>query len=191
MLRAEHPLLELLVGSEAFGFAQSLVSPGRLIPPEHVQVALTIPPYPHRPGGPHVDGLTPPESDGTPGTFTMLAGILLTDQSADNMGNLWVWPGTHLTAAGYLRRVGPDALARSAPYPPVELPEPEQVHGKPGDLLLAHYLLAHNIGGNTAPHVRECVYYRLRAQGHRQRWREVVQDALSEFPAVRRALSGR
>jgi hypothetical protein len=179
-----HPLLEPLVRSGAFDLAQSLVRPGRLVLPAQAQVALTIPPFRHRPGGPHVDGLDPLGPDGTPQTFTLLAGLLLTDQSADDMGNLWVWPGTHLTTANYLREAGPDALA-TAPYPPVALPEPEQVHGRAGDLLLAHYLLAHNIGGNTAPHVRECLYYRLHAEGHRDRWRAAVQDAFAEFPAAR------
>ena len=62
------------------------------------QVALNIPPYPHRPGRPHIDGYR----DGQPpGTFTLLAGLLLTDQRTENGGNLWVWPGTHLRHAAH------------------------------------------------------------------------------------------
>lgn len=174
---------DLLEKSRAFELASSLTAPRRIEWPAHAQVALTFPPYLHKPGGPHVDGISPTEDDGRPGTFTFLAGFLLTDQSHDDMGNLWVWPGTHLAAAGYLRAHGPDALAESAPYPPVDLPEPRQVHGQAGDLLLAHYLLGHNVGGNLAPHVRETVYFRLQTEGHRVRWRDVVQDALAEFPA--------
>jgi ectoine hydroxylase-related dioxygenase (phytanoyl-CoA dioxygenase family) len=174
-------LLDLLVGSPAFTLAESLVRPHHLNVPEQAQLALTFPPFPHRPGGPHIDGLTPLGDDGQPGTFTMLAGVLLTDQPGDDMGNLWVWAGTHLASAAYFRENGPEALYSSAPYPPVNLPEPQQVHGNAGDLILAHYLLAHNIGGNTAPYVRETVYFRLCAAGHRARWREVVQNALLEF----------
>ena len=33
------------------------------------------------------------------GTFTMLAGVLMSDQRGRDAGNLWVWPGTHLTHA--------------------------------------------------------------------------------------------
>ncbi len=180
-----HPFTGLLASDRALTAAEALVRPHRIDRPDMAQIALNIPPFPHRPGGPHIDGLTPPEPDGRPGTFTMLAGIMLTDQPGDDLGNLWVWPGTHLTAAAYFRTHGADALLTAIPYPPVDLPEPQQVHAQAGDLLLAHYLLAHNIGGNTGPQTRECIYYRLRAHGHRGRWRTVVQDSLLEFPAVR------
>jgi ectoine hydroxylase-related dioxygenase (phytanoyl-CoA dioxygenase family) len=149
-----------------------------------VQISLNVPPFDHIPGGPHIDGLAPPEPDGRPGTFTLLAGIFLTDQAAEQMGNLWVWPGSHLSAAAYFREHGPDALLSSAPYPQVELSEPRHVLGRAGDLLLAHYLLGHNTGGNTSAVTREVVYFRLRREGHRGRWREFVQDPLLEFEPV-------
>lgn len=174
-------LCALLFKSEAIAAVASLIAPGKLAAPEHVQVALTIPPFPHRPGGPHVDGITPTEEDGRPGTFTMLAGIFLTDQSRENSGNLWVWPRSHLATAAYLRERGPEALAKSPSYPPVSLAEPRQVTGRAGDLLLAHYLLGHNLGGNVSEVTRETVYFRLRREGHRERWREAVQDPLLEF----------
>lgn len=31
-----------------------------------------------------------------PSTFTLLAGVWLTDQARPHHGNLWIWPGTHL-----------------------------------------------------------------------------------------------
>lgn len=179
----------LLFGSPALSAAESLIEPGKFEAPDHVQISLNVPPYDHRPGGPHVDGLTPPEPSGRPGTFTLLAGIFLTDQTAEQMGNLWVWPGSHRAAAAYFRERGPDALLPSAPYPRVELSDPRQVTGRAGDLLLAHYLLGHNIGGNTSAEAREVVYFRLRREGHRERWRESVQDPFLEFGPVREAAS--
>ncbi|WP_405361766.1 phytanoyl-CoA dioxygenase family protein [Kitasatospora sp. NBC_00085] len=152
--------------------------------PEVAQLAITLPPHPRHPGAPHIDGLTPTEDDGRPGTFTVLAGLLLTDQRQHDRGNLWVWPGTHLSTAAWLRRHGADALRDAAPYPPVNLPAPLQVTGAAGSLVLVHYLLAHNIGGHfgTADDERrETVYFRLRASGHRGRWREAVTDPLLEF----------
>ena len=89
---APHPDDEVLA-------AEALIAPGKFEPPDHVQVSLNFPPFAHRPGGPHMDGLTPPEPDGRPGTFTLLAGIFLTDQAEKEMGNLWVWPGSHRAAA--------------------------------------------------------------------------------------------
>jgi len=63
------------------------------------------------------------------------------------------------------------------------------VLGRAGDLLLAHYMLSHNIGGNTSPTLRRVIYYRLQREGHRDRWRDCVRDALLEFDAVRAALA--
>jgi Phytanoyl-CoA dioxygenase (PhyH) len=149
-LTALNPLLSLLVGSGAAQLAASLIAPLTLLSPSQAQVSLNIPPWNHHPGGPHLDGLTPPEPGGRPGTFKLLAGIFLTDQTRPDMGNLWVWPGSHRVAAAYLREHGPDALFRIA-HPAYPMAAPQQVVGRAGDLSLAHYLLAHNMGGNLAP----------------------------------------
>jgi hypothetical protein len=154
--------------------------------PDFAQLATTIPPWPLRPGGPHVDGISPPSADGTPGTFSLLAGAWLTDHSEPNHGNLWVWPGTHLRFGAFLASHGAEALSQlhPEPYPPVELGEPVQVTGPAGSVLFVHYLLGHNIGGYDGPKgapSRQVVYYRLQAASHRARWREAVTDPLAEF----------
>jgi hypothetical protein len=185
---SEHGLLRFYRASGIGEIAAQLLR-AELAPedPEFAQLATTLPPWPHRPGGPHVDGISPPEKSGRPGTFSLLAGAWLTDQSDLHQGNLWVWPGTHLLAAAWLAESGADALTRLYPgrsYPPVELGEPVQVTGPAGSVLLAHYLLGHNMGGHDgaagAP-ARQTVYYRLHARGHRDRWREVVTDPLTEY----------
>lgn len=178
------PLLRLFTASPALATAEAMVGPLRIRPPRQVQVSLNIPPRKHRPGGPHLDGLTPPEPSGRPGTFTLLAGVFLTDQLSEDMGNLWVWPGTHHTFAAHLRTHGPDALWDMA-HPDFGLPEPEQVCDRAGDLLLAHYLLGHNMGGNLSSAVRRVAYARLRTEGHEERWRDAVQDTWLEFAPVR------
>ncbi|WP_405159528.1 phytanoyl-CoA dioxygenase family protein [Nocardia sp. NBC_01499] len=176
-------LLSLLTDSPAFALAESLTKPGTLVVPEQVQVALNIPPYAHRPGGPHIDGF-PPERDGRPGTFTLLAGVLMSDQVEEDAGNLWAWPGTHLTHAKYFRQHGPHAFFEARGYPPVALPEPVQIRGRAGDLLLAHYLLGHNIGGNTAEQTRRAVYFRVKRTGHDRRWREFLQNPWLDYDAL-------
>jgi len=183
----DHGLLRLYRQSGLGELAAGLLRPD--LPPDEpdfAQLATTIPPWPHRPGGPHVDGISPPLPDGTPGTFSLLAGAWLTDHSESNHGNLWVWPGTHLRFGAYLAYHGADALSRlhPEPYPPIELGEPVQVTGPAGSVLFAHYLLAHNIGGYDGPPgapMRQVVYYRLQAAGHRARWRAAVTDPLGEF----------
>jgi hypothetical protein len=183
----DHGLLRFFRGAGVAELAADLLRPD-LAPdePDFAQLATTIPPWPHRPGGPHVDGVTPPEPDGRPGTFSLLAGVWLTDHCEPDLGNLWVWPGTHLRFGSYLARHGADALGRlhPEPYPSIELGQPVQVTGPAGSVLFAHYLLAHNIGGYDRPAgapPRQVVYYRLHAAGHRDRWRQAVTDPLLEF----------
>src|SRR5690606_13477518 len=77
--------------SGALALAEELVAPHRLDHAlDHIQVALNIPPYQHRPGAPHIDGHRPDEPIAS---FTMLAAIFLTDELEPDTGNLWVWPG--------------------------------------------------------------------------------------------------
>lgn len=188
---AGHPLLDFYREAGIGRLAAGLLRPGLDIEePDFAQVASTIPPWPHRPGGPHVDGVTPPAPDGRPGTFSVLAGVWLSDQSQVHQGNLWMWPGTHLRFGSYLADHGADALQRLgetsplAPYPDIELGDPVQATGAAGSVLLAHYLLAHNIGGHDGPagaQARQTIYYRLHATGHLQRWREAVTSPLHEF----------
>ena len=182
------PLVALLQESRAREIVQSLIAPLALAKLEQLQVSLNIPVWTHRPGGPHIDGLKITEPSGRPGTFTLLAGIFLTDQTASDMGNLWVWPGSHNVAASYLREHGPDALF-DIQHPTYPMASPEQVLGRAGDLFLGNYLLGHNMGGNTSAVVRRVVYFRLQAEGHRTRWRDCVRDPLLEFEPARRALN--
>jgi hypothetical protein len=166
--------------------ARSLVEPGEVeIAFDQAQVALNVPPFPHRPGRPHLDGYVDGQAE--PGTFTMLVAVLLTDQDVENAGNLWVWPGTHRTHAAFFREHGPDALVDTKGYPDIALPEPTQVLGRRGDVLFAHYLLGHNIGGNDEGdgEVRRALYWRVRRLGHEARWRACLQDELLEYDAVR------
>lgn len=178
------PLMDTLLETHAFSLAESLIKPYEMEKPTQIQISLILPPWKHKPGGPHIDGISQTEADGRPGTFSMLAGIFLTDQPSPDMGNLWVWPGSHRSTAAYLKEHGPDALLASNPYPPVKLSPPRQVTGKSGDLLLTHYMLGHNVGGNMSDSVRETLYFRLQSKNHRSHWREFVQDELYELAPV-------
>jgi Phytanoyl-CoA dioxygenase (PhyH) len=190
----EPALLAPLTGSPltadtAFGLAEELAGAGTLETPWQVQVALNIPPYSHRPGAPHIDAANA-EPTGEPirGTFTLLAGILMTDQLTENSGNLWVWPGTHLRHAAYFRDHGPH---RFCAYPPIDLPEPEQVKGRAGDLLLAHYLLGHNIGGNDqSEQTRRALYFRISNVDHGSHRSEFLQDPWLDYQPIRSRAGG-
>jgi ectoine hydroxylase-related dioxygenase (phytanoyl-CoA dioxygenase family) len=112
----------------------------------------------------------------------MLAGILMTDQLTENAGNLWVWPGTHLTHAAYFRERGPRMFCA---YPPIDLPAPEQVTGHAGDLLLAHYLLGHNTGGNyESDQTRGTLYFRISSHDHASHREEFLQDTWLDYEPI-------
>ncbi|GAB2805368.1 hypothetical protein GCM10027176_07880 [Actinoallomurus bryophytorum] len=180
----EPALIAPLTGSPAFGLAEDLAGRGTLKVPWQVQIALNIPPYSHRPGGPHIDTANA-EPTGGPirGTFTLLAGILMTDQLTENSGNLWVWPGTHRTHAEYFREHGTQMFCA---YPPIDLPVPEQITGHAGDLLLAHYLLGHNIGGNYgSEQTRRALYFRISNLDHESHRDEFLQDTWLDYEPIR------
>jgi ectoine hydroxylase-related dioxygenase (phytanoyl-CoA dioxygenase family) len=179
--------------SAALSAAEELVAPLRLEHAfDHIQVATTVPPWSHIPGGPHIDGHA--KGQDPPGSFTLLAGILLTDQQAGSSGNLWVWPGSHQVHAQLFRERGTRALLPSGGHatlldPPAVLGPRVELTGQRGDLVLAHYLLGHNGGGNTGPRPRRTIYHRLAAAGHRQRWEQTFLDPWTEYAPVRRAVS--
>jgi ectoine hydroxylase-related dioxygenase (phytanoyl-CoA dioxygenase family) len=174
--------------SAALALAERLVEPARLDHAfDQIQIALNIPPYPHRPGGPHLDGHRPDQD--RPDSFTMLGAIFLVDESAPDSGNLWVWPGSHLVHQLMFAERGPRILLGVSGHTltlddPPELPDPHPVLAQRGDLLLAHYLLGHNIGGNVSGRTRRILYYRLSCSGHDERWEDTFLDALTEYPSL-------
>jgi ectoine hydroxylase-related dioxygenase (phytanoyl-CoA dioxygenase family) len=179
-----------LRNSPALAFAEELVAPHRLHHGlGHIQIALNIPPFEHRPGAPHIDGHRPTHS--VPDSFTMLAAIYLTDETEPDRGNLWVWPGSHLTHAATFVERGTHALLEHSGHgyfldPPIEYGDAHPVLAKRGDLLLAHFLLGHNTGGNTLGGTRRIVYFRLSCEGHSERWAETFVDPWHEYAPVRR-----
>lgn len=193
--RARVPRCEaVLRESAALAIAGELVAPLALDHAfDHIQVATTVPPWSHVPGGPHIDGHGPGQDP--PMSFTMLAGILLTDQHATQSGNLWVWPGSHLDHQRLFHERGTRVLQQTGGHstlldPPAVLAPQVEVAGGRGDLLLAHFLLGHNKGGNLAAHQRRTIYYRLAVAGHAQRWEATFLDPWTEYAPVRRALTG-
>jgi ectoine hydroxylase-related dioxygenase (phytanoyl-CoA dioxygenase family) len=107
-------------------------------------------------------------------SFTMLIGVMLSDMPGEDRGNFTVWPGSHLLNAAYLREVGPRSLLEHMPQ--VELPEPVQIVGQAGDIVLAHYLLSHGTAQNLSHDIRYMVFFRLTHIGHDQeQWRSLEE----------------
>lgn len=184
---------DVLRCSGALSIAEELVAPRRLDHRfDHIQVATTVPPWDHIPGGPHIDNHAP--TDEPPDSFSLLAGVLLTDQTRPQTGNLWVWPGSHHEHSRLFHERGTRALQPAYGHvqwlePPVEPGAGFEVQGGRGDLLLAHYLLGHNGGGNMTDRVRRTIYYRLAVPGHPERWESTFLEPWTEYEPVRRATS--
>jgi hypothetical protein len=173
--------------SDALKLANQLVAPHNLDHAlNHIQIALNMSGWAHIPGGPHIDCMVGPE----PGSFTMLAGVYLSDESQPASGNLWVWPGSHWEHARLFAARGRDVLLVNGGHstlldPPLELSPPVPVLADRGDLLLAHFLLGHNRGGNETDRLRRIIYYRLATEGHDARRERFLVDPLLEYAPLR------
>lgn len=179
-------ILDLFRNSAASRTAASLVGSDGLERVTTGQIALSFPTdgAPKTPP-PHLDGMYTPDNGVPAGSvlsFTMLAGIVLSDVTTPDSGNLVVWPGSHRVLEGYFRGRGPKSLL--AGMPEVDLGRPEPVLARAGDVVLSHYQLAHAAGPNTSPHVRYAVYFRLKRKGH-DRWKwECLTDVWREWPGL-------
>ena len=171
-----------LRASGALDLANQLVAPHRLDHAlDHIQISLNQAGWSHIPGGPHIDCMV-----GEPGSFTMLAAVYLSDESKPASGNLWVWPGSHWDHARLFAERGLDVLCGNGGHatlldPPLPLGAGVPVLAERGDLLLAHFLLGHNRGGNETDRMRRIVYYRLATEGHAARRNQFLVDPLLEY----------
>ena len=180
-------ILDLLRTTPAWLLAESLLGEGRVEAVRSGQIALAFPQTePPEAPYPHLDGLHTP-TNGVPAgevrSFTLLVGVILSDVAGPGAGNLTVWPGSHRRYESYFRDNGPKSLLGG--MPPIALPDPVEVTGRVGDVVLCHHQLAHAVGANTSPHVRYAVYFRLKSRGHDGRRWECLTDLWKEWPGLR------
>jgi phytanoyl-CoA dioxygenase PhyH len=160
-------ITDLINRTSARQVIESALGQGKVLWPTTGQLALRFPTMrsAQRPR-PHIDGMYGPR-DNQPGTltnFTAVVGVQLSDLPATGMGNIAIWPGTHLRCAQYFREHGETSLYQG--MPPIELAEPIQLTCNAGDIVLMHYLLLHGITTNHSPHVRYTAYYRIKHVNH-------------------------
>ncbi len=188
-LQKESVITDLYNATPAKALAESLIGVGRVNPITAGQIALRFPGMQAQPvlGQPHLDGMYSP-SNGVPKgrilSFTMLLGIMLNDVSDDWAGNLAVWPGTHRLYENYFRQHGPEALL--AGMPPIEMPKPVMLKSNAGDIVMAHYQLAHTAAPNISPNVRYAIYFRLQHVKHDDQWKEAMTDVWLEWNGIQK-----
>ena len=182
----------LISNTPAWSLIESLLGEGNVSKPKSAQIAVRFPsridppPEPH----PHLDGMYSPNNgvpEGTIQNFTMLVGVYLSEVNRPYAGNFTVWPGTHHIYEQYFREHGPEALLQG--MPPVKLPEPVQLLVKPGDVVLAHYQLAHGSAINVAPHPRYALYFRFKHRNHDSDWKARMTDIWMDWPGMQSILA--
>jgi len=179
-------VLNLLHETSAWSILESVIAPGKVKLDGGAQIALRFPVM-EKPGDlhPHIDGMATANNQikkGTIYSFTALCGILLSDIPNGFWGNFAGWPGTHAAFAKYFQVHGPNILKRG--LPPVRLPEPEQVTGKAGDMILSHYLTAHTVVVNVSPYIRYAVFFRLKHVNHASHGEKVFTDLWYEWAGM-------
>jgi ectoine hydroxylase-related dioxygenase (phytanoyl-CoA dioxygenase family) len=183
-------ITDLVRGSAVWSYAESAIATEGIRLVKGGQIALRFPTTePVRPPHPHIDGMYTP-SNGVPKgeirNFTALVGVVLSEIPHADMGNLTVWPGSHLQYEQYFRERGPQALLEGMPN--VALSEPVQLTGESGDAVLCHYQLGHGIAGNSSPNIRYAIYFRLKHQDHDAIHWECMTDIWREWAGMRDVL---
>lgn len=187
-LQTDPVITDLLNATPAWKLAESLIGAGQFKPVHGGQIALRFPSNVDPPPAPspHLDGMHSP-TNGVPfgeiRNFTMLVGVLLSDLKAPFSGNFTVWPGTHHQYEQYFREHTPQALLNG--MPPIELPEPVQITGHAGDIVLVHYELAHAAAINVSPHIRYAIFFRLVHVNHAEQKWESMTDIWLEYAGMR------
>jgi hypothetical protein len=191
------PILDLYRGTGLAALAEAAIGagrPGSVRVPTTGQIALRFPQALHpgqspRDPFPHIDGMPGPLNGVTPNTifhFTALAAVFLNDVDEPFRGNFTVWPGTHTALARHFAAHGTDVLLTG--FPPIALPPPRQLCARAGDVLLAHYELAHGAAANFGPHVRYAVFFRLFHAAHDATSTATMTDLWREWEGLRAPL---
>jgi hypothetical protein len=185
-------ILGLLNDSPALGLAESVMGEGGIQTVDSSQVALRHPGLqdPPKPPSPHLDGMHTPTNgvpEGQIVNFTALVSVLLSDVQSEYAGNFTVWPGTHRIYESYFKEHGPERLIEGMPK--VDLPSPHFVTGKAGDMVIAHYLLAHSASANISPHIRYACFYRLYHVDQDPKSLAPLTDMWKYWPGIREAFN--
>jgi len=183
-------LLDLVNGSQVHDVLESIVGVGNVLTNRTAQIALRHPttqdpqfarlakkaapaiPSAFTKAEYHIDGKNDGENsiaEGVIGNFTLLVGVFLRDLPSEESGNLIVYPRTHWKHAAYFRRDTPESFLIGEGMPKYfvkdpQLPEPVQICGRKGDVVLCHYLLGHSVAPNYSTDIRYKTYFRINTE---------------------------
>ena len=186
-------LLRLATTPVVWSHVRTLLGDRRAVRPRACQIALRFPLPEGTPrviAGGHIDGYHTPRNgvpdDGAVRSFTLLLGIMLSDVPAAFGGNFTAWPGTHRRMERYFHAHGVNSLegghATSLGF---RLPKPVPVTGKAGDIVLAHYQVAHTVSPNLSGDIRYMCFFRLCVRGLASHRVESMLDIWRDWPELR------
>ena len=192
-LRADPRLLRLATTPAVWSLVRALLGDRRTARPRQCQIALRFPRPEGTPGkvsDPHIDGYHTPHNgvpdDGVVRNFTLLLGIMLSDVREPLSGNFTVWPGTHRRLERYFHDHGVNSLQGGAVGGlGVRLPKPVPVLGGAGDVVLAHYQVAHTASPNLSGDIRYMCFFRLAVRTLGSHRVASMLDIWRDWPALR------
>lgn len=181
-------LMGMLLDTPLLSVVESLIGAGRVDRPQ-AEVTLGFPNADERVhfNGKelHIDGFP---DKGRQETYTLNAGVFLSDIPAPFMGNFKVCPGSHLEVAEHARRHGHAGI--NASLRELRFPKTEQLLVKAGDAVVCHYNLVHSREWNCSPNIRYAVFFRIYAAGHLDRWEKALREPWLEWEGIKE-LTGR
>jgi ectoine hydroxylase-related dioxygenase (phytanoyl-CoA dioxygenase family) len=115
----------------------------------------------------------------------MLVGIILSDVSEEFCGSLTVYPKSHHVTEKYFNEVGIDTVKENglSSFKTLPLCKPVQVTGKAGDVVFAHYNLAHTVAPNCSADFRYAIYFRINVR-ERPGCQEPLMNIWLDFPGL-------
>ena len=188
-LRDDPDVTGLCTDSGAWDVLEALLGAGQVAPPPQGQLALRFPSMAETPKQPncHLDGMPTPSNEGATDRiehFTCLLGVLLADMPEPNHGNFTVWPGAHRQCERWFQQHGARSLLTDG-MPKIDYPEPVQVTGQAGDIVIAHYLLPHSNGPHLGPDIRYMCFFRMKRVDHDTVGDRCMTDAWCEWDGMR------
>jgi len=183
-LRSDAALLNLYDRSGLRELAESLLAPARAQLLSTLQVQIRLPFETQPPKALHIDGVACPHLPATElRTFTLLAGVLLTDLAMPDGGALHYATGGHVEMAKWFRAGWPPLANEQVPSHIAIRPTTPFV-GRAGDVILLHHLVPHGVHANKTAHPRVMVYFRVKHERHDEYVIEALRDAWLEFPSI-------
>lgn len=186
------PIMDLMKASPLRELAASLLGHNKVEPCTQAQVVLRFPAKTDDSPATvsvHIDGMYDAARKDSITRYTFCAGVFLSDVPRPGMGNLLAYPGTHRQIAKVFKAKGLGALKKGIAKS-IPLPEPVQVTGKAGDVVLFHFQTAHDKARNDSPDIRYVAYFRF---WHVDAWHDrssaylkrALTDIWLEWPGMR------